>query len=549
MRNRMAAVAWGLDEMSVKFPIIVMSFNRPNYLAKVLTSIRNQNGIELSDRPILLFQDAAVSPITGKRYADDSQIELAVRTFKSVFPEGKVMLAEHNLGICRNFRRAESYVFEFLKAECAYFFEDDMVLSPNYFSIMDRIADFALTSGRIGYFAAYGNHTIPLEEQMRRSSVVGRLEHHWAFGLVRHHWLELNEWLKPYYDMLEPFDYRDRPTPEIIQYYRARGLPVGVSSQDDVKKVGTYKLGRASINTIAVFAKYIGEKGESMRSDKFAEHGYDNTQIFPTIPNLNFPNDDEIDGFIQREFAGRWRNINGDPSLIESKSAELAKSTMYSLHSDDIFSDFEPLPSADMQGWNGRHPAMEKAIAETRPRYIIDVRVWKGQSSLFMADLLKKLSIEGIVISVDTFSGIPEHWKSVTESAFRFKNGRPLLYEQFMTNIIASSHQNRIVPLCLSPIDAIRYLRSHGVASSFVHIDSAKDYETVYAEMLAYWAFLSPGGILMGDDFAWPHVEKAVRDFSKQARVEFEVSAPKWIFRKPREVAVADGEKSAVAAA
>lgn len=50
------------------------------------------------------------------------------------------------------------------------------------------------------------------------------------------------------------------------------------------------------------------------------------------------------------------------------------------------------------------------------------------------------------------------------------------------------------------------------------------------------WPFIRYGGILMGDDFAWPGVELAVREFSLQCELEFELNLPKWILRKPDKV-------------
>lgn len=539
-------------DSSLRFPIIVMSFNRPDYLEKVLESIRDQQGVDVGQRDIYLFQDAPVSTITGKRYAEDADIEASVAAFRRIFPQGRVMLPEGNLGVCKNFLRAESYAFETLKADCAYFFEDDMVLSPHYFVMMDRIARFALNSGRIGYFAAYGTYTMPLVEQQQKAGQMQRLGHHWAFGLTRQHWLEMHEWLKPYYDMVLSGDYGQRPTPKILKHYRDQGIPLGVSSQDDVKKVGTYALGRASINTTAVYARYIGERGVHMSGDRFAEKGYARTELYPDpVDELEFPSDERIDEFLKQEFAVRWRGIARGSDAIHKQSVERARKAMLAVHGGDIFEGFVPLPAADVQGWNGQHRAMVRLIEDLRPKLVLDVRVWKGQASIFLAKKLKENGVDGFVVSIDNFLGVPEQWRNAEgEPALPFANGRPLLYEQFLTNLQAEGVAETVVPLAMSPVDAVRHLKRNGLRPNLVHLDAAKDYATVLAEIEAYWDVLRPGGALIGDDYAWNHVRLAVEAFCERLGLPCEVDGPKWILRKPKEAApVAPGAAKALAEA
>src|ERR1041385_6908215 len=135
--NLLASSRAALQGAGWRVPVAVMSFNRPHYLEPVLDSLAAQTA--LTGRAIFLFQDNAVSPHSGKRYADDVDIARCVEMFHRIFPSGTVMLAEHNLGIARNFLRAEEFVFDACENDACYFFEDDMILSPHYLTMMDRI--------------------------------------------------------------------------------------------------------------------------------------------------------------------------------------------------------------------------------------------------------------------------------------------------------------------------------------------------------------------------------------------------------------------------
>lgn len=301
-------------------PIVVVAFNRPHYLSQVLDSLMAQTA--LGGRPIYLFQDNAVSPFSGIRYGEDADITASVDVFRSKVPSGTVMLAPHNLGIGANFLRAEEFVFNELGAETAYFFEDDMVLSPHYLTMMDRIATYAEATPRVGYFAAYGKHQLALEKQRASAHLMTRMALHWAFGLRRHHWVELRQWLEPYYQLVQGRDYRQRPAQEIAEHYRNQGVPLVAINQDILKKTGTYMLGRVQLMTVACFGKYIGAEGVHFEAENFKQKRFDETEMYPEPVDLEFPTADELEEFHRIEMADRHKRLE---ATLKAKAERLAR--------------------------------------------------------------------------------------------------------------------------------------------------------------------------------------------------------------------------------
>src|SRR5271165_512772 len=120
-----------------------MSFNRPEFLEPVLASIVKQRFVNLDEHEMHLFQDGAVNRYSCVRYARDEDVECCVGLFKLYFPNGTVHRSPENIGVCENFLRAETYAFEQRGFECAWFFEDDLVLSPAYFRMMYTLQAFA----------------------------------------------------------------------------------------------------------------------------------------------------------------------------------------------------------------------------------------------------------------------------------------------------------------------------------------------------------------------------------------------------------------------
>jgi hypothetical protein len=210
---------------------------------------------------------------------------------------------------------------------------------------------------------------------------------------------------------------------------------------------------------------------------------------------------------------------------------------MEKLYGGDIWDKFQPVTvDTEVQGWNGRHPSLDRLISAGAgvATIVIDVGVWKGQSTITMANAMRTAGIDGCVIAVDTFLGSFEHW-SGRNALFRRKNGHPDLYDTFLNNVYAADLTRYIVPLPQTSSTAAMILTHLQIAASVVHIDAAHDYEEVLRDATAYWALLGPGGYLIGDDYhaSWPGVIRAAGEFSARVGRPLTIEIPKWIMLKP----------------
>ena len=164
--------------------------------------------------------------------------------------------------------------------------------------------------------------------------------------------------------------------------------------------------------------------------------------------------------------------------------------------------------------------------------------VWKGGSTIYLAELLKKHAIDGTVIAVDTFLGSAEHADPNSDlfDLIPRRHGMPLLYDQFLANVVMLGLSDLIVPFPQTSTGASQLLRHLGVQAGLIHIDASHEYEDVLRDARAYWDILSPGGYLIGDDYHsfWPAVVKAANTFAAEKAVALADRTPKWIVRKPR---------------
>lgn len=209
---------------------------------------------------------------------------------------------------------------------------------------------------------------------------------------------------------------------------------------------------------------------------------------------------------------------------------------MQRAYGSNIWEGFQPTGlTPDLQGWNGDHPSLERIAGASTDAgaVVVDVGVWKGQSTITMASAMQRAGINGCVIAIDTFLGSAEHW-SGPGALYSRQHGLPDLYETFLNNVHAAGLTEYIVPLPQTSSVAAVILQRLQVTAAVVHVDAAHEYEDVMRDAAAYWAILNPGGYLIGDDYheTWPGVIKAAGEFSAKVGRPLSIDGPKWILQK-----------------
>lgn len=171
----------------------------------------------------------------------------------------------------------------------------------------------------------------------------------------------------------------------------------------------------------------------------------------------------------------------------------------------------------DRQGWKSGHPYLSDGVASISPRITVEIGVWKGMSTITLARGLRDQNIDGAVIAVDTWLGAWDHWINPKWRAdLHMRAGFPTLQSTFMSNVIHAGLQNYIIPLPLDSVNAANVLRKLKITPNLVHIDGGHDYRAVKTDIEEWWPMISPGGMLIGDDYganAWPDVTRAFDDY------------------------------------
>jgi len=177
------------------------------------------------------------------------------------------------------------------------------------------------------------------------------------------------------------------------------------------------------------------------------------------------------------------------------------------------------LYAVDMQGWRSEHTYLDNALNSVKPTIVVEVGAWKGASSIYMGKILRSINPDSVILSVDTWLGSSEHFinNELRADIAQLFGMRPL-YTKFINNVIENSMNDTIIPISLDSLNAAALLKSLNIRPQVIHIDAGHDYDSVYGDLSAWWPLLSPGGVLIGDDYdpigkSFPGVCQAFDDF------------------------------------
>jgi hypothetical protein len=271
--------------------IAILSYDRPAYLKKVLRSLARQ--LMPQDR-VAIFQDGGWNPYDGQFRASAEGLAACMGLCREIMPQAELFTSSVNLSIAGNYRRAEQYMFQALGADAALFLEDDLVLSKDYLTVIDRLLDLARENPLIGYVSAYGDLWASREAQEKRAGQLMPMHENWGAAMTRASWIKQRPVRELYWSMVRDIDYRARDNGRIAALYREMGYEMDISSQDGSRWIACVENGLVRLTTATCHARYIGAVGEHFRADRFRRYRFDAAQFYRTAPDLIAPTPRQI---------------------------------------------------------------------------------------------------------------------------------------------------------------------------------------------------------------------------------------------------------------
>lgn len=184
---------------------------------------------------------------------------------------------------------------------------------------------------------------------------------------------------------------------------------------------------------------------------------------------------------------------------------------------------FEP------HGWYANAMTMEKLIDSRNVKTVIEVGCWLGKSTRHIASLLPP---DGKVFAIDHWNGSIEHQPGQSHHHPCLNN----LYDHFLSNVIHAGLTDKIVPIRMNSLDAAKMLLASITSEThfdLIYIDASHDYESVYADLKAWYPLVKGQGILCGDDWGHEPIIRAVNQFALEEGLSIDVSESCWCLIDP----------------
>lgn len=225
------------------------------------------------------------------------------------------------------------------------------------------------------------------------------------------------------------------------------------------------------------------------------------------------------------------RNYCGTPSDTVLQRRVYPKLNHYCFVPPLVFQDGTDSESAkmevyaDVQGWFDWSRIYDEQLTGfgDTPAKVAEVGCWKGRSTIYFADEIKRRLKNVTLYAVDTWRGNADEpdMKAMIDAA----NGD--IYPEFIRNINRCGVADYIVPMRMTSVEGAAQFKDGEL--SFVFIDAGHSYEDVTADLNAWYPKVKGGSTIAGHDIARASVRKAVDDFTKKIGKRFRAWNECWI--------------------
>ncbi len=167
----------------------------------------------------------------------------------------------------------------------------------------------------------------------------------------------------------------------------------------------------------------------------------------------------------------------------------------------------------DIPGWFDYERLYDREAARL-PAFAVacEVGCWAGRSLAYLAGLVKKSGKTVNLWGVDHGFGTDSERERVLHAGLLAECGGNTV-GRLASNLRACGLEGVAVPMAAKSVRAAVLFPDASV--DFVFLDAAHDYQSVTADLRAWWPKIKPGGVLAGHDYVpvWGGVVEAVDEF------------------------------------
>jgi predicted O-methyltransferase YrrM len=160
---------------------------------------------------------------------------------------------------------------------------------------------------------------------------------------------------------------------------------------------------------------------------------------------------------------------------------------------------------------------LQQMISHVNPKFILELGSWTGAgSTTFIANSAPNAQI----VCIDHWS---KDMNDYVQDEFGLEQVKELwpqisiLWETFLVNMW--DYQQNVTPLRTTTDKGLKILSTMDIPFDLIYIDAHHDYDPVKLDIeMAHKNW--PNAVIMGDDYSWKTVSKAVHDYAEDNNLE-----------------------------
>lgn len=274
-----------MSEVKWKCPIAVCTYNRPDYFKRCMEFLSATPEIGWGEVPVYIFCDGGTNSM-------QKDISLIVKEWPFI-TEAK--FHDTRVGLPCNIHFAQKKIFDELNADRLMFLEDDILVSPYYYRVMNCAMDyFEQVDPSVVMVNSSGvcKETFAQKANLRLYFGEG-YSHLNNYIMTRKAWKAIKplkeEYIRLFIDTVSSYQNRDHgaimewATKKIDQAGPQPGLDIVksrlISSQDCITNLAMRLVGLKYMSSYVNRIKNIGRIGEHFDAEHFARSGFEETEL------------------------------------------------------------------------------------------------------------------------------------------------------------------------------------------------------------------------------------------------------------------------------
>ena len=260
-----------------KLGVGIISWNRPQYLKQLITSLEANDCSELDFH---LFQDGAVCKFTNNQLTEPGKIVESIEVFyKSKLPNKHYHIRDKNVSIAINQFEAMRTLYE--NYSRFIFLENDVIVSPNFITIMKKLLEQYEKDKRVACISPNFRLFCKKEEVKQNIDKLTFFKgHFWAEACWSEKWKTIEKEYISYYNLVKDKPYNKRDGEAIKNLFNSSGIKMPATSQDSGKDWAITKTGMKRVRLVVNRATGIGDWGVHNTPEKLKRMSDGHNKIY-----------------------------------------------------------------------------------------------------------------------------------------------------------------------------------------------------------------------------------------------------------------------------